>query len=351
MKIIPFLVAILLGFSAVNAEETLNRQQVSSSLYMRSAEDSCIGEGKIYAYLNGKNGHFTMSNPRSSWKQDAIEVVVEVTEASDYKWPRWDLRFSAPKNKILQPGFYKTTAYDNEEDHYELSVSGYFRASDSVDSEFEIFEIKRNARGEIVSFAADFVYRSKVNGPPLYGSVRCNSAVPVKTHFTEFFSEKAEFSLYLTKYNPTTGEKSQPLLISKGENNRLTLKPLRYRLEGIDISINEANYDSWEFKFSPGINERFGVGSFVNATNYPYHPHEAFRPRMEMLIPWRRFNNPHFDRSFRILELVRGEYREIQSLALNFIVQTYEGEILQGAFRFNSKVPVNPENPYYDSSY
>ncbi len=331
---------ILLGFSAARAEEALNRQKATSSLYMRSAEGDFIGEGKVYEYLDEKTGHFRIYNPRGFWHspQDAIEVVV----GNYYSSETWNVRFVAPKDKLLQPGFYKTTErfHGKEADHYELNISGYGRGCTSI-GEFEILEVKRNAYGEIVSFAANFVQRCEKNGLPLYGSVRYNSEVPVEARFTEFFSKKADFRVYFTKYNPTT-EKSQPLLISKGENSYLTLKPLRYQLEGIEISIDDKAHGSWNFKFSPQINDKFAVGSFENATNYPFR--DAFRPRMEILIPWVRFNNPHFERSFKVLEFVRGEYREIQSLALDFMVQNYEGEILQGSIRFNSKVPFNPEN-------
>lgn len=106
------------------------------------------------------------------------------------------------------------------------------------------------------------------------------------------------------------------------------------------MSDNDNN--AWTLAFAAPLNEKFSTGTYENATRYPFH-NSSF-PGMEITTPEGSFSQPQG--AFKVLKLVRGGDGEIQSLALNFQVKSSQGEILEGAVRFKSKLPVNLDKPY-----
>jgi hypothetical protein len=258
-------------------------------------------------------------------------------------WKHWDLAFTSPQHQVLQPGVYKMAArYPFNDKMPGLSISGHGRGCNTLIGEFEILEVKRHENGEIESFAANFIQRCEKSMPPLFGSIRYNSTIPVEARFSEYFAKTADFTVYLTKYNPITEEKSQPILISKDADSDCELRKLAYGGEGIEISISDKDNSAWTLAFAVPLDEKFSTGTYENAARYPFHSPSV--PGIDITTPEGSFLQSQG--AFKVLKLVRGGDGEIQSLALNFQVKNSQGEILEGAVRFKSKVPVNLDKPY-----
>lgn len=214
MKIFVYLTALLLAFKIVNAEDKQDHPK-ATSFYMISSERDYIGQGKAYAYLEREKTQFQVQRSGRGGESSKPEVIkIEVGEKDS--WQHWHLAFTSPEHQVLQPGVYKMAErYPFNDNMPGLSISGHGRGCNTLIGEFEILEVKRLENGEIESFAANFIQRCEKSMPPLFGIIRYNSIVPVEARFSEYFAKTTDFTVYLTKYNPITGEKSQPILISK----------------------------------------------------------------------------------------------------------------------------------------
>ena len=89
----------------------------------------------------------------------------------------WTLHFGPPRGKTLDVGEYADAKkWPFNEDAPDLNFSGHGHSSHQVGRKFVIWELQvQNAR--ITQLAADFIYRSEGNGPPLYGMLRLNSSM------------------------------------------------------------------------------------------------------------------------------------------------------------------------------
>jgi hypothetical protein len=341
MKISTFLLAILMILNNANAEEPVNSQNVTA-LYMISPERDWIGQGKVYIYLENQSGQFSVRCPavRHS-SQEAIAVKIKDTHSLH----EWECQFGSLKDQSLQPGLYKMAQRFrfNEEGYPGLSISGEGRGCNKSSGEFEILEIKYDDQGKIESFAANFLQQCEGYLPPLSGTVRYNSTIPIESRFKEYVPENTGITVYLIKYDPSVGMKEQPMLISQGEINYLSLRPLPYGEEGIEVCIDDRDYGSWILGFAARRERKFTVGLYKDAEKYPFQ-HSNFTPAIEIITPEGRISQPTGD--FEVLELRKGVYGEIQALAMNFLIHSDKGEVLEGAIRFNSKTPINLEHPH-----
>ena len=69
-------------------------------------------------------------------------------------------------------------------------------------STFEILEISYDVTGNIQAFAANFIQKCETTLPPLFGSIRYRSSVPIEARFAEVFDSTSESSFYAIRYNP-----------------------------------------------------------------------------------------------------------------------------------------------------
>lgn len=102
-----------------------------------------------------------------------------------HEYPRfisWDLQFSEASEQLLSPGLYVNAMrfpFNSGQGLHGLSVSGMGRACDTLAGEFNVLEIVYGENGTILKFAADFTQKCELYMPPLYGSVRINSDIPI----------------------------------------------------------------------------------------------------------------------------------------------------------------------------
>ncbi len=318
--------------SCLVSSEELGSEKRISALYLISSKGDYIGQGNAKAYIEGQDGKFSISTN--------YHKGVDITFTGSKN--RWDLSFSAAGNSMLELGIYKNATrypFNKIEDHG-FDISGCGRGCNTLISEFEILEIKYDDQGQIEAFAANFIQKCEVTGAPLFGSVRYHSAIPPEARFDEIFNSSQESVFYIIKYD-SAENRSQPILIA-GDNSIFSFHDLPYGGEGIGILITSEEEGPWAFDFAVPFGDRFDEGIYYPARRYPFH--SSVYAGIEVLTPQGGFTQP--DGAFEVLKFERGSNGEVKSLALNFIVENEKGETLEGAIRFNSKFPIDLEDPY-----
>ncbi len=365
------LLAIALLLSSIGFAEILNGEDDSSgeeeisddpindkitALYMISSYGDYIGGGKNVVYFQGQDGKFTISNT------NPYNVTVNFNSPLDY----WIIDFSTPTGENLKRGIYKNAQRfpDDHTDAPGLSVHGCGRGCNTSAGEFEILEISFAENGQVESFAANFIQKCEVKFPALIGSIRFNSSIPLEVRFNDAFENTSETVLFLFKYSPKSENKTflakawqaieEPKLIdipflsefkrnSEMKSAFLTddecnfqIKSLPYGGEGIEISITDNFQEQWVLDFAAPLGENFQTDFYGTASRYPFH--SSVYPGIDILTPEGTFTLKEGE--FEILKLARSEDGKIEKLALNFIVQNEDKEIISGAIRIHSKFPL-----------
>lgn len=331
MKIFTILTAAVIGLSSTSAEEIINAEK-KTALYMVSSAKDFVGQGKAAAYIEGRDQHF---------KINGSDERISLTLRGPADW--WFIEFSAPRDQKLMPGIYKNaTRSPFNKEEAGIAFLGCGRGCNEVAGEFEILELEYNHKGKIRSFAANFVQKCETINPPLFGSIRYNSIIPIEAQFNEIFDDGAETTLYFTKYDPVTGVKSQPALIREGQESVFRIQSLPDDREGIEIIIEDENHGLWTLDFAAPSECEFRTGEYIDTQRYPFH--NSIKPGFDISMPEGGFIQPQGE--FKVLKFLKEKDGEIKALALNFIAKNEKGEVIEGAIRFRAKIPVNLENPY-----
>jgi hypothetical protein len=303
-----------------------------SALYVISSKGDYIGAGKTKSYVEGQDGKFIIS------KNYHNGLTISLVESKEY----WSLKFSAAGKQNLTPGIYKNASRFslNTEGSPGLDFSGNGRGCNTLKGEFEILEIEYDDDGNVNVFAANFIQKCGITGSPLFGSIRINSAIPAEVRFSEIFNKSQETILYLLRHDPET-YMSQPILLT-AESTKFSIQDLPYGGEGVEVVVESDDEGSWTFDFAVPFDEQFEPGYYQPAYRYPFH--SSAYAGIDILTPEGGFTQPKG--GFDVLRVTRGEQGKITSLALDFKVTNEKGEVLEGALRFNSKVPFDLESPY-----
>ncbi len=302
-----------------------------TALYLISSKGDYIGAGVTKSYVEGQDGKFVIStNPQGA-------VTIRLTESKEY----WTLIFSATGNQNLTPGIYKNaTRYPfNRGESPGLCFSGNGRGCNTLTGEFEILEIEYDAEGKVNIFAANFIQNCGVNGTPLFGSIRINSEIPIEDRFSEIFDNFPETFLNLRWLDFKTITAQTFFLTA--DSSKFSIKNLPYGGEGIEVIIENEDGGLWVLDFAAPFGEQFGQRVYPDAYRYPFH--NSFFAGIDILTPQGGFTQP--DGQFEVLKLTRGEQGEITSLALDFAVTNENEEAIEGAIRYNSKIPFDSEIP------
>jgi hypothetical protein len=122
-----------------------------------STKGDYIGQGKAYSYEGAE------------LKVDGSAALVSVNVDG------WNVQFAPPRGGALKAGEYDgAKRYPFNDDSPGLSYTGHGRGSNQVGGKFVVWELEVKD-GKIAKLAIDFIYRSEVTGPPLYGMLRYNS--------------------------------------------------------------------------------------------------------------------------------------------------------------------------------
>jgi Calx-beta domain len=92
----------------------------------------------------------------------------------------WDLRFRAPYGGALIPGVYPGARHEIFPSPADPRLSVFTsRGCSLVTGRFSVLEAEYGPSGEVIRFAADYEQSCEGFNPPLFGSVRFNSSVPL----------------------------------------------------------------------------------------------------------------------------------------------------------------------------
>ncbi len=290
-----------------------------TALYLISMPGDWIGDGKTMAYIDGKDGKFEV-NGSDKW------VGITFRNSTD----QWSISFAPSANEYLSPGIYKNAHRFSEDGSPAFQIYGHGHCCNTSDAEFEILEIQCDDNNKIESFAANFVQKCERNGPPLFGTVRYNSRIPIEERFSHVFYPG--LALFFGVFIP---ELQHPIGTAFLYTSDYCIKRLPYGGEGIEIKIKGLEDTEWTLDFAAPLNEEFTVGSYLGACRYPFH--SPYDPGIEIITPEGAFIQPIGE--FEVIDLVKGSDGIIESLALNFKACTKYGQRIVGCVRLNSNVP------------
>jgi hypothetical protein len=148
-----------------------------SILWFKSSPGDYIGQGREYFFSDGIDATIT----GEKWGNG---YLFHMTNESYVPWPNsnwWYLMIEAAKGMSLSVGIYEDAMRSpfNDATHPGISLYGDGRGCNQSAGRFQVLEIERGEYDNIVKFAADFEQRCEITGPPLYGSIRFNSDIPI----------------------------------------------------------------------------------------------------------------------------------------------------------------------------
>ena len=145
-----------------------------SFFHMRSSPGDYIGGG-VTALFSSATGDFTATSPGPG----GLSIWYNERPAFQSYW--WSLEFVAAGNAPLAIGRYEDAQRSPFQDAGRpgLSMFGTGRGCNQLAGRFEIFELERDANGNVTRLALDFEQRCEITGPPLFGSIRVNSTRPL----------------------------------------------------------------------------------------------------------------------------------------------------------------------------
>ena len=150
-----------------------------SVFYFKSSAGDYIGGGQEVVITPEYPADFSINT--------SYQNSVSISVFSPYDLPYsqrqwWFLNFAAPNRVPLSVGGYEDAArfpFQNF-DQAGLSLSGNGRGCNRLSGRFDILEIEYDSTGlNIIKFAADFEQSCETFMPPLYGSIRINSDIPI----------------------------------------------------------------------------------------------------------------------------------------------------------------------------
>ncbi len=170
MKILTILITLLLTGPVLDAQAG----EGLTALSLVSTKGDPIGRGKTTT-LSSLEAQFSIKETGKG-----IELFVETDD--EY----WILRFTAPNGTQFEPAIYTHAGRLPYDKYPGLSISGCGRRCNRSSGDFEVLEVKYGVDGKVESFAANFVQRCAEGlAPPLYGSIRYNSAIGLEPFFSD----------------------------------------------------------------------------------------------------------------------------------------------------------------------
>ena len=145
----------------------------SRLLYFRSEAGDYIGAGQTALYSDA-TGVFSDNSSTSDY------INLGYTDAGDVgDW--WSLSLASSNGAALQVGVYENAVrapFHDTANGLELAGSG--RGCNTLTGRFEVLDIAYGGDGKVTRLAADFEQHCEGMTPALFGSIRVNSALPVR---------------------------------------------------------------------------------------------------------------------------------------------------------------------------
>lgn len=330
MKYLKFILAFSLCFISINAEENNKK---TSALYLIGSDGSYVASGRSLVFR--EDDGCTVSTYSYS-NIDGISLNFCKGTSTYYH-----ITFYPPPGMKFTPGIYrKAQRFPFNDKIPGLDIGGDGCGCNRVAGEFEVLEVVYDSNGKITSFAANFTERCEEIKPPIYGSVRYNSNIPLSTRFTEIFANGKSNILFLKKRKNEVDESNSETFYFNDEN--IQMLPLPYGGDGVSININ-TNNGNWIFNFSAPIDDKLMKGFYEYGERYPYNG--FLNPGIEVILPEGEFINPRG--SFKVLKCKRNKKDTIQEIALTFEIKNDQNEILEGGFLYK-KEDIESKQNYFN---
>jgi hypothetical protein len=256
-------------------------------LFWDSAPGDYIGEGRSEIY-NGPNSVWTATTTG-----DGNGVQLKIDSIDDAGWSYWTLLFTAPSGSALGPGVYRdATRAPFATTTPGMDVSGNHRGCNQVRGTFVVHELTRDATGRVTSLAVDFEQRCEtLLAPPLTGSLRFNSALPLGSHMCSTpdpFAATGGGTCDDGEWLPpgsTVPEGTTALFIDSqpgepigggdtysytGAGSRFLIG--RNELNGVSARVENGTRIEWSLDFSAPGSVPLSAGTYLSAGDYPSSP-------------------------------------------------------------------------------
>ena len=255
---------------------------------------------------------------------------------------------AAPGGRRLVTGSYESAAPLplQPADRPGLSATSDARGCTALGGRFVVLEAGYDRSGQIERFAADFVQRCDAGGPPLVGSVRFNSDVPVRDYDGDgaidirdncpaipnidqsdvdadgigSICDPVQGVTAIVLDGPSTDGASRPPARSFGP--RTGIRAFLNPAGGVSLRVADAALD-----FSPPRGRTFDVGRFDSGLE----------------VTARRLGCSARGGRFEVLELKLAPSGEVLNLAIDFLQRCEGNRSVSGIVRFNSERVGAPE--------
>ena len=171
----------VLGFLGLAFSYMAESASAATALYFSGPTGEYLSQGEQYllSLTHGYQIVVTNVNNADSRISFYFNNLSTAPPASQH-W--WTVAFSAPNGGVLQPGIYlKATRQAFATVGPGLDLYGDGRGNNAVKGYFSVLQAVYDGQGNIVQFAADFVFHGDTPGK-IFGSVRYNSDVPLVTN-------------------------------------------------------------------------------------------------------------------------------------------------------------------------
>ncbi|WP_067659291.1 hypothetical protein [Ferrimonas marina] len=140
-------------------------------IYFDSPAGEYIGQGKR-RYLSSRDGYFT--NNSNSEQLDTIRLRYDNDR-------NWSLDLQSGDGTPLREGRYEgATRYPfNRDGEPGVNFSGEGRGCNTINGEFEIHQLQRDAHGNLLALAVDYTQYCSNGTEPLRGKLRYNTDYPI----------------------------------------------------------------------------------------------------------------------------------------------------------------------------
>jgi hypothetical protein len=323
MKLLMIIMMMLLSSFTIEAHEGTN-DRITALFIISSDSRDFIGKGRERVYYP-KDGTFIVS-PTSRAKSIDINFRSHKTK----EW--WSLTFGGTNKEEPRIGlFTNAKRYPFSDASPGFSISSDHCGCNELSGQFEILELEYDEAGVVTAFAANFVQRCEKIGPPLFGSIRINSCIPIENRFREHLQKKTEPSvIYVSKRDPLTGETNSTLLSSNSDKLKISCLPLGG--EGIEVFV-KGEEENWTFDFAAPIGSELHKGEYKTSSRYPFHSY--FEAGIAVTLS--NSASAHPSGVFKIIDFQKSTTGEIHKLIMEFNIETETGEVYEGTIRHLSK--------------
>lgn len=336
-----FIAAFLLLFTATSFanEKIAKDQEKPMSFHLISSDKDYVTQGKTYIY---KRNDGVFSAQTNQDKNQINFMFEEFQHDPNRLQTYWRIDFGVQKPSALHIGkFTKCTRMGYKKGPI-LDLWGCHRGNNASIGKFEILEVTFNEIGVVESFAANATLQSRPNGSPVFAGVRYNSTIPVEVRVSDIFGIQhlpESFFCYVFK------NKKNEILEQKFNTDRDFEFDYAFHdlAERMIVDIKKGNEIIGTLEFGTSEGKAFETGITEEET---IKDRQSRSFSYESRIAIRHNDYIYSEGQFKVLSCRKNKYGKVKELAINFKVVDWDDNVLEGAIRYHSDLPVNLDSPY-----